>query len=228
MEEVKTEQDPLVDEPIKTYEEFREDFAKEIRQSPSAVLFKAAVDFVRYLFTREALMIALLVDKEIITPEEANTYFGPEVHKQTQAEGVKALKNYLLGAAAAGKIVDPNTGKQINPDDILVYTDDVFDLEDRGWSGRTLETISEQFGKSNVIREAYDKYVSDTKAANTIRARRRRKRDEAAQARENEQVDRVRQLRIYLSKCNIADKPPPTEEEAQKMLDGTLPIPESA
>lgn len=225
MEAPKSERDALVDEPIQTYEEFREAFAKEMRESPPAVLFKGAVEFVRYLFTREALMISLLLDKEVITADEVESYFGPEAHQKTQEVGLKALKKALLHAASTGKIV--SEGKQITPDDVLLYTDDIFDLSDKGWSGKTIESIADHFGKGSMIREAYDKYVSDTKRLNAVRAGMREHLAESLKAATNERVERVRRLRIYLSQCNIANTPPPTEEEAQKMLDGALPIPES-
>jgi hypothetical protein len=233
MEPPKSEKESLADEPIQTYEEFREVFAKDMRESPPAVLFKCAVEFVRYLFTREALMVALLMDKGVITADEIESYFGHDAHQKTQEAGLKALKKALLHAASRGKIVSEG-GKQITPDDVLVYTDDIFDLSGKGWTGKKIESIFDHFGKGSMIREAYDKYVSDMKRINALRAGMREHFAESQKASErkatataNERVDRVRRLRIYLSQCNIANKRPPTEEEAQKMLDGALPIPES-
>jgi hypothetical protein len=218
--------EPIVDEPTPTYEEFLEKFAKEISGSFEATLFKGLIEFVRYLFTREVCLISLLVDKEVITQEEVNTYFGSDAHTRAQEAGVKGLRRSLLNAASSGKIVSPK-GNQVNPDDILVILDDILDIDSKGWNGRSVETVFEFLGRGDAPRKEYDKAVAHIKVLNGLRAIRRGQIERTEQSNLEARRERLRRFKIYMSQCNIADKRL-TEEDAQKMLDGTIPIPESA
>lgn len=218
---------PFADEPIPTYEEFLESYAKDLRATPGVALFKAVVEFVRFIFTREALLVNVLVDKGVLAPDEVDPLLGGEAHKSAQHAGIKSLKKYLLTAAAQGKFVTPG-GRQINPDDVLVIMDKLLDLNDEGWSGSSVEAIYGLYGQDKSLKDLYERRVEAIQKLNRARAgmRAAEEEDRARDARDRE--ERARRLRIYMSQCNIADKAPPTAEEAQKMLDGTLPIPEIA
>ena len=216
--------DPLADTPISSYEEFLDEMAKEFVETPAVVMFKGAVEFVRYLATREMLFIHLLVEKEVMTLEEVDTYLGPKAHKATQSRGLKSLTKHLLKAASEGKLISP-TGKKVRPDETLVIINDILDLNDTGWDGRTIELIAEMRGDAKEIREQYNEHVKEVETLNKLKALRRKKRKEKAERERQERVDREHAVRIYVSRCRISDKPLPNDEEQRLMIEGHKPIP---
>ena len=81
--------------------------------------------------------------------------------------------------------------------------------------------------------------IQEIREANQERARKRKRVEEnkrlvEAELEQRKQVealraeDRKHRLKIYISKCNVADKQPPSYEDMQKMLSGEMEIPESA
>jgi hypothetical protein len=162
----------------------------------------------------------------VLTTDEVEEFFGPGAHKQMQDAGLKSLTKHLLRAAASGKMISPD-GVQVNPDDVLVILNDVLDLNDKGWTGKTIETIAEMRGVEPPLREQYDRHVADLTTINTLKALRRQQRDYELQAAVQRRAERVYRLRIFLSRCNVDDKPVPSEEEQQQMLDGIVPIPDN-
>lgn len=225
MEASKSDSDPLADEPIPTYEEFGDKLAKEMQETPPAIAFKAAVQFMQYLFTREMIMINLLVQKEILTPEEVATVFGPEGHEGTQEAGIKSMTRFLLSASSQGKILSPS-GKQIHPDDVLTILHDILDINDKGWTCKTIEAVTAMRGTNFDLRAKYEEMVAEVKRANKARAGAREQAAEEVTLRARHREDRIRRARIYVSQCNIANKPFPTEEEMKRMVNGEIPIPE--
>jgi len=222
--EDKAEEDPLADEPIPTYEDFLNEIAEDFVNTPTVQMFKGAIEFIRYLFTREILLINLLLHKDIIQKEEIETFFGDEVHGAAEDAGLKALTKHLLREASQDKMVGPE-GKPLRPDDVLVILNDILDLNDTGWSGKTIEVIAEMRGHDTDLRASYDRGVETIKATNGLRALRRKRREETKELEARQRVERERKVRIYCSQCRVAEAPLPTDEEQQQMIDGQLPIP---
>jgi hypothetical protein len=218
-----TTEDPLVDEPIPTFEEWLDEGAKEILKHPGFAIAKAAIEFVKYLWTREQLLISLLLQKDIINEHEAKEHFGDAAHKNMEKEGVKQLTRYLMRAATKGELTGPN-GRTLDPDTVLVILNDILDLNNTGWSGRTLEMSADLFGGHD-LRADYDKEVELLKALNEQKATARKTRELDAERERTAREDRARKVRIYCSKCRVAEKPEPSIAQQQQMIEGSVPIP---
>lgn len=235
----KSEPDPdsTEDEPIPTYEEWLDEGAEAIFAHPGFAMAKGAIEFIKYLWTRERLLISLLIQKDIIHEHEVKEYFGDDAHKAVEKEGVKQLTTYMLRAASKGQLTGPS-GKTLDPDGVLVLLNDVLDLNGTGWNGRTVEIMSDMMGDKD-LRSDYDKEVSLLKKLNEKRAAERERlaknqtRFEAELERQKDlEVQHAQQrkhrLKIYISQCRVADKPTPSDEEQKQMLEGEIPIPKVA
>ena len=214
-------------EPIPTYEEWLDEGAKAIFAHPGFALAKGAIEFVKYLWTRERLLISLLVQKEIIQEHEVQEYFGDDVHGHMEKEGVKQLTRYLMRAASKGELTGPS-GKKLDPDGVLVILNDILDLNDTGWNGRTVEIMADMFGDKE-LRPDYDKEVGLLKKLNKQRAAELERRGAnerlAAEHKAKDREERERRVRIYVSQCRVFEIPIPSEEDQQQMIDGEIPIP---
>lgn len=204
---------------IPTYEEYLETLTVALNKEPSIQLAKAAVAYVRYVQTREVLLLNILRAKEIITDEEIEVFMGHEAHDAAQELSLKTLTRQLCQLAATGKLVIPGTDKSLHPDDVLVIINDVLDLNNTGWTGRTVETIAEFRGQGDALRKRYEEEVALLQGQISAR--------KAAQGLSKGLRElREHKLRIYLSKCNIVGVPSPSAEDQQRMIEGELPVPE--
>jgi hypothetical protein len=222
--EDKTEEDPLADEPVPTYEDFLNELADDFVNTPMVQMFKGTIEFVRYLFTRELLVINLLLQKDIIQAEEVETFFGEKVHEEAQEQGLKSLTKHLLREASQGKMVTPE-GKTMRPGDVLVVLNDILDLNDTGWDGKTIEVIAELRGVETSLRDQYEEGIKRIETTNKIRALRRKKREQTKELEARQRVERERKVQIYCSQCRVAETVLPTDEEQQQMIEGQIPIP---
>ena len=225
-DEVDSEKDPLVDDPVPTYEEWLTNGAEKVFNHPAALLVKAAIGLVKYLWTRERLLIELLVQKDIIQQHEIEEHFGDKAHESCSKEGVKQLTKTLVRASAQGKLKGPK-GDVIAPDDVLVILNDILDLNDTGWNGRTLEIIADMFDKDD-LRADYEKEIASIKECNERRAEERETQAKQKALELKMRVERERRVRIYISQCRVFDKPFPTAEEQRQMVEGKTPIPRAA
>jgi len=220
----KADPNAVEDEPVPTYEEWLDSGAKEVFSHPAFVLAKGAIEFVKFLWTRERLLISVLLQKDIIQEHEVEEFFGDTAHSAMEKEGVKQLTRFMMRAATKGELIGPR-GKSMNPDDVLVLLNDILDLNNTGWDGRAFEIMNDMVTGDD-LRADYEKEVGLLKAINEQRAK---KRERATKQKEFEgqlREERERRVRIFISKCHVADKPAPSDEDQQQMLDGTLPIPE--
>ena len=228
----KSEPDPdsTEDEPIPTYEEWLDEGAEAIFAHPGFAMAKGAIEFIKYLWTRERLLISLLIQKDIIHEHEVKEYFGDDAHKAVEKEGVKQLTTYMLRAASKGQLTGPS-GKTLDPDGVLVLLNDVLDLNGTGWNGRTVEIMSDMMGDKD-LRSDYDKEIGLLKVLNEKRAKLREREASnkklAEERAEKDQEERERRVRIYVSQCRVADKPTPSDEEQRLMVEGEIPIPKVA
>jgi hypothetical protein len=214
--------------PVPTYEKWLDESAEALFQHPGFAIAKGAIAFVKYLWTREQLVINALLQKGIIQQHEVEELFGERAHEEAQKEGIKQLTRYLLRSASRGELASPR-GKKIDPDTVLVLLNDILDINDTGWGGRTFEAVMELAGEPGTLREMYEKEVDTIKKINESKELLRKAR-EGVEKRKEARVRAERELReyrlkIYLSMCNVQDKPTPSEEERQAMLNGEQPIP---
>jgi len=206
------EQDSFADEPISSYEEWLNETASKLFGHPLLIAVKTALRILRHAQTRELLLINALRQKGVIDDHEVEAFFGDEAHVTLEKEALTTMTKRLVAAAARGEVVSPG-GKKLDPDTVLVLTNDILDFNDTGWDGRTLEIMLEMAG-NNDLQERYKKAVADIEHVNKSRADTRARREE-----------RARRVKILLAKCNIADKEPPSEDEQRQMIDGMIPIP---
>lgn len=224
------DKDSLEDEPIPTYEEWLNDGAEHVFGHWGFAIAKGAIELVKYLWTRERLMIELLLQKDIIQQHEVEEHFGDQAHENCAKEGVKQLTKTLMRASSQGKLKGPS-GEAVAPDDVLVILNDILDLNETGWNGRTLEIVAETFGKEN-LREDYEKEVKLLNVLNERRAQKRKRLADnkrlAEERKQRDREERERRVQIYISQCRVFDRTPPTEEQRQQMLDGEIEIPKVA
>jgi hypothetical protein len=216
----------LEDEPVPTYEEWLNDGAKQVFGHWGFHIAKGAIELVKYLWTRERLLIELLLQKDIIQQHEVDEFFGDDAHANCAKEGVKQLTRQLMRAASQGKLVGPE-GQTVDPDTVLVVLNDILDLNSTGWDGRTLEIASEMFGREN-LREDYDKEVKLINQLNKQRAKARQRQKQNAELDRRRCEEREHRVRIYVSQCRVHEKPLPTDDEQRQMVEGKIPIPKVA
>jgi hypothetical protein len=220
----------LEDEPIPTYKEWLDDAAGFVFNHPGFFIAKGAIALVKHLWTREQLMIQLLLQKDIIQEHEVEEHFGVKAHTDASKEGIKQLTKTMMRAASQGQLPGPD-GKSLDPDTVLVILNDILDLNNTGWTGHTLEIICEMFGEENLLSD-YEKEVTVIKVLNTQRAKKRERQVEnerlMKERAERDQEERERKVRIYLSMCRVAEKPLPSDDEQKQMLDGEVEIPKAA
>ena len=114
----------------------------------------------------------------------------------------------------------------VDPDTVLMILNDIFDLNDTGWNGKTLEAIDEVFSESESrLPEFYEEEIKRIKRINKRREEQREIEERQKEIEKTQKIARERRLKIYLSQCNINDQDPPSPEDQQKMLDGDLEIP---
>lgn len=218
-------EDELADKPIPTYEEWLEEAAKSIGGNSWLAIAKAGLQLMKYASTRETLIIAMLLQKEIVTEEELETFFGEAAQEHAEKAARKNITKYIVREAARGELFDA-TGKQLDPDKALVILNDILDFNKTGYNGRTIEIMAEMAGEPDGPREGYEEDVKQIERTNRSRAAMRRQAEEEVELEARQRTERERKVRIFVSMCRVADKPTPTDEEQQQMLDGTLPIPE--
>lgn len=212
--------DDFEEEPVPTYQEFLDAKAKELQADPFMLLFRGVVEYVRHLQTRELLIINALRAKDIISDYEIEEFFGLEAHKAAQAEGLKSITKHFCRLAAEEKLESPFSDKRIRPDEVLVIINDILDLNGTGWDGRTVETICEMRGQGENLRKVYELEIAEIKKRNESKTLARERAEKLREL-------RAHRLRIYLSKCNVDNKPHPSKEDQEKMLIGEMPIPEA-
>jgi hypothetical protein len=230
--------DSLEDTPVPTYEEWLNENAEYVFNHPACFLAKGAIALIKYLWTREQLMIQLLKQKDILLEHEVEEHFGSKAHEECAAQGVKSLTRTAMRAASQGKMTGPD-GENIDPDTVLVVLNDILDLNDTGWNGHTLEVMGDMFGGADEMQDSYKKEVERIKILNAKRAAERDRlakkqtRFEAELERQKgleaqRRVQREHRLKIYVSQCKIYEKDPPTDEERAQMLEGEIEIPRVA
>lgn len=219
--------DSVEDEPIPTYEEWLDEGAEVIFSHPGFFLAKAAIGLVKHLWTRERLLVNLLIQKDVIQQHEVNEFLGPTMHKNTEKEGVKELTKTLMRAASQGKLIGPS-GKPADPDSVLVMLNDILDLNDTGWNGRTVEIIADMVGDKD-LRSDYEKETKLRKHLNKQRAAKRERQANnerlAAERKAKNREERERKVMIYVSQCRVFEQDVPSDEDQQRMVEGEIPIP---
>jgi len=222
--------DSLEDDPIPSYESWLNEGAEEIFSHWGFHIAKGAIELVKYLWTRERLLIELLIAKDVIQQQEVDEFFGDKAHEKCSQEGIKQLTRQLMRASSSGKLVSPK-GKSIDPDTVLVMLNDVLDLNNIGWNGHTLEVLCETAGQRD-LRAVYDEHVGLLKKINAqkqaLRERKEQNERLVEERRASDRETRERKVRIYLSQCVVSDKPKPSEEDQKQMIEGNIPIPEVA
>lgn len=221
-----TETDPLADDPIPTYNQWLDAAAAVIFNHWGFHIAKGAIETVKYLWTRERLLIELLLQKGVIQQHEVDEFFGDKAHENCSKEGVKQLTRALMRASSQGKLVSPD-GDAVDPDTVLVVLNDILDLNNTGWTGHTLEVISDMFNKRD-LKGDYAIEVKTIENKNKVRALRRKQREQQKELEVRQRVEREHDVCIYVSKCRVAEKPVPTSDEQRQMVEGKIPIPKVA
>lgn len=218
------EKDPLDDDPIPTYQEWLDDAAGRLSQDKWFGIAKFGIDLVKYLFTREQLMIQLLLQKDVIQEHEVEELFGDKSHSEAQKRGLKKLTKYCCRAASRGELHAPD-GTQIDPDTVLVVLNDILDFNNTGWGGKAFESFMDLSGHGETVRQSYKEEVKEIVKLNAVRELRRNQKKRMAESAVKGREERERKVRIFVSKCKVAEKPLPSDEDQQQMVEGTKPIP---
>lgn len=207
-----------------TYEEWADGIAAELlNRHPEIMLIVGILDYVKYAGIREQLIIRTLVAKGVLDKDEVGEFFGDEAHEKAESDGLATIIKHLMRTATSGQLKMPD-GRLARPDDVIHIVNTIADIPKNGVSGKALEVILSFVRPDRNLREEYEKSKEAFDAESARREKGQSRFDALLEKKQREY--REHRVKILVSRCRVADRPIPSDEDQQRMIDGEIPIPE--